>query len=37
MASAEQYLSVLAGAQSGANAEAQRQAAQMQIEVRTVI
>ena len=34
MASVQQYLSVLAGAQSGANAEAQRAAAQMQIEVR---
>ena len=34
MASVQQYLSVLAGAQSGANADAQRAAAQMQIEVR---
>ena len=36
MASVQQYLSVLAGAQSGANAEAQRAAAQMQIEVRAM-
>jgi len=34
MASVEQYLTVLAGAQSAQNAEAQRAAAQMQIEVR---
>ena len=34
MASVEQYLTVLAGAQSAQNAEAQRLAAQMQIEVR---
>jgi hypothetical protein len=34
MATVEQYLSVLAGAQSAQNAEAQRAAAQMQIEVR---
>ena len=35
MATVEQYLSVLAGAQSAQNAEAQRAAAQMQIEVRS--
>jgi hypothetical protein len=34
MASVEHYLTVLAGAQSAQNAEAQRAAAQMQIEVR---
>jgi hypothetical protein len=34
MATVEQYLSVLAGAQSALNAEAHRAAAQMQIEVR---
>ena len=35
MATVEQYLSVLAGAQAAQNAEAQRAAAQMQIEVRS--
>lgn len=34
MATVEQYLAVLAGAQAAQNAEAQRAAAQMQIEVR---
>ena len=34
MATVEQYLSVLAGAQAAQNAEAHRAAAQMQIEVR---